>query len=63
MGKRAKAKARALLERHSLAELIQDGRTDLVEQVMRGEVSASAALNRDRQAKRKAREARNDDDD
>jgi hypothetical protein len=61
VGRRAKAKGRARAERHSLAELIQEGRTDLVEAVMRGEVTASKALNQDRAAKRQARQkARNE---
>ncbi|WP_224111540.1 hypothetical protein [Mycobacterium avium] len=54
---------RVIAARLAELELIQYGRTDLVEQVMRGEMTAQQALGRGRTAKRKARVARNDDDD
>lgn len=46
-----------------MACLIAEGRTDLIEKVHRGECTAGQALNRDRDAKRKARGRNNDEPD
>lgn len=60
--KRAKGRRQGTSERHAMAKLVQEGQTDLIAAVQRGELLPSQALNRDRQAKRKAREGNHDDD-
>ncbi|OBG20581.1 hypothetical protein [Mycobacterium sp. 852002-51057_SCH5723018] len=53
--RKSKAKAQRATERRALGNLIAEGDHDTIQAVLRGETTASAALNRERERKRRER--------